>query len=120
METFSIREVLENKLKSLKSNNYDNPLYRKTCILYDIWLKNKELLYLLDLYKVYEENKVVELDDVTTYDPSGTYKEQYISFLMKTDMIFIEEVEDDNTLITLIFYWLLREVKIDLNKIKEF
>lgn len=110
MEKFTVKEILLNKLNSLKSELFEEPLYQKTLVLFDIWLKQKELLYLYDkIDNKYQTNT----DNVYVYNKEKPYKEQYISFLMITDTIFLEEVHEPIIVINLIYFWLLREVRID-------
>lgn len=113
MEQFTIHEILENKLKELKIELYEDFTYRKSCILFDIWKKQKELGYLFDLYSVLEENKTIDMGEVITYSPSNSYKEQYIKFLMNHDLVFLHEIQDPKILIHLIYYWLINQIKHD-------
>lgn len=116
---FTIHEVLLNKLNEIKVDVYEQPLYKKTLVLFDIWATQKKLGYLFDQYEALER-KEKGLPEPTQHDScsasstkSSSYKDQYIEFLMKHDLIFLVEVEDKNSLLTLIFYWLLKDVKHD-------
>lgn len=113
MEEFTIKEVLETILKSLKIELYEEEKYKKSCILFDIWVKQKELGKLFDLYKCYEENITMDLGPTIIYTPSLSYKEQYIKFLMQNDLIFLDTEKDPQILISLIYYWLVKEIKND-------
>lgn len=113
MENFTIKEILETSLKKLKIELFEEEIYHRTCMLFDIWLKQKELRGLFELYKSYEENVIVDLGPIQSYDRSKGYKEQYIKFLMNCNLIFLEEVTNPTNVIYLIYYWLLAEIKID-------
>lgn len=116
---FTIHEVLLNKLNEIKVDVYEQPLYKKTLVLFDIWATQKKLGYLFDQYETLER-KEKGLPEPIQHDScsasstkSSSYKDQYIEFLMKHDLVFMMEVEDKNSLLTLIFYWLLKDVKHD-------
>lgn len=116
---FTIHEVLLNKLNEIKVDVYEQPLYKKTLVLFDIWATQKKLGYLFDQYETLER-KEKGLPEPIQHDScsasstkSSSYKDQYIEFLMKHDLVFMVEVEDKNSLLTLIFYWLLKDVKHD-------
>lgn len=116
---FTIHEVLLNKLNEIKVDVYEQPLYKKTLVLFDIWATQKKLGYLFDQYEALER-KEKGLPEPMQHDScsasstkSSSYKDQYIEFLMKHDLVFMVEVEDKNSLLTLIFYWLLKDVKHD-------
>jgi len=120
---FTIYDVLLDKLNEIKVDVYENPLYQKTMVLFDIWATQKKLGYLFDKYEALErkekgipDNKSVETSSTISFTKPPTYKEQYIEFLMQHDLIFLVEVKDKLSLLNLIFYWLLADVK----KIKNF
>lgn len=120
MEEFTIKEVLENKLRELKKDFFEDQIFQKVSILFDIWTKQKELGYLFDLYETIESNKVINLGKVVKYDPTLSYKDQYICFLMEHNLIWIDECEDNRSVLNMIYYWLLADIKKDkqiLNKI---
>jgi len=118
MIQFTINEILDNTIKNLKTELFEEKKYQQVVMLFKIWQKQKELLYLYSSYAYLEEDKQFVVNDVTVYDPSKTYKQQYISFLMNTNLIFIEEQKNDlPMLLTLIYYWLLAEIKMDKEKL---
>lgn len=116
---FSIKDILENKLNSMKYNMYGDLLYEKVQLTYQVWLKQKELKYayiMLDsliLNTTYKEEPFLSEEELKSLN----YKEQYISFLIKHDLFFLEEVKEDKVILNLLYYWLLREIKIDKNQL---
>lgn len=124
---FTIYDVLLDKLNEIKVDVYENPLYQKTMVLFDIWATQKKLGYLFDKYKALErkekgipDNKSVETSSTISFTKPPTYKEQYIEFLMQHDLIFLVEVKDKLSLLNLIFYWLLADVKKDKKLLDNF
>lgn len=113
METFNIKEILEKKIKEYKVDMFENLLYKKVCVLFDIWSKQKELAYLYDLYESIEKQVPINIGHIYTYNNKSSYKEQYISFLMETDLIWIDECTDKKTVLNMIYYWLLADIKKD-------
>lgn len=117
---FTIHEVLSNKLNAIKVDVYETTLYQKTVLLLDIWATQKKLGYLFDKFEEIErkekglpEQPQYETSSASSSTKSTSYKDQYVEFLMKHDLIFLEEVEDKVALLNLIYYWLLRDVKHD-------
>lgn len=124
---FTIYDVFLDKLNEIKVDVYENPLYQKTTVLFDIWATQKKLGYLFDKYEALEkkekgipDNKSVETSSTISFTKPPTYKEQYIEFLMKHDLIFLVEVKDKLSLLNLIFYWLLADVKKDKKLLDNF
>lgn len=124
---FTIYDVLLDKLNEIKVDVYENPLYQKTMVLLDIWATQKKLGYLFDRYEALEkkekgipDNKSVETSSTISFTKPPTYKEQYIEFLMQHDLIFLVEVKDKLSLLNLIFYWLLADVKKDKKLLDNF
>jgi hypothetical protein len=124
---FTIYDVLLDKLNEIKVDVYENPLYQKTMVLFDIWATQKKLGYLFDKYEALErkekgipDNKSVETSSTISFTKPPTYKEQYIEFLMQHDLIFLVEVKDKLSLLNLIFYWLLADVKKDKKLLDNF
>lgn len=126
---FTIYDALSNKLNEIKVDVYENPLYEKTLILFDIWATQKKLGYLFDKYEAIEKKEKGIQDNQNTggamsssisFTKPPTYKEQYIEFLMQHDLIFLEEVKDKLSLLNLIFYWLLADVKKDKKLLDNF
>lgn len=124
---FTIYDVLLDKLNEIKVDVYENPLYQKTMVLFDIWATQKKLGYLFDKYEALErkekgipDSKSVETSSTISFTKPPTYKEQYIEFLMKHDLIFLVEVKDKLSLLNLIFYWLLADVKKDKKLLDNF
>ena len=113
MEQFTIQNVIQEKLQTLKVDLYEDNLYKKTCVLFDIWTKQKELGLLFDLYSAIEEDRIVNVGPTTFFKDNENYKDQYIKFLLNNNLIFLHEVNDPVVLINLIYYWLLVEVKHD-------
>ena len=124
---FTIYDVLLDKLREIKVDVYENPLYKKTLILFDIWTTQKKLGYLFDKYEAVEEDEKGIQDNKNTGTSSSisftkppTYKEQYIEFLMQHNLIFLVEVKDKLSMLNLIFYWLLADVKRDKKLLDNF
>lgn len=118
MNQFTIKEILENKINSLKEDLFEEKLYQQVVLLFNIWKTQKELLYYSTAYEYLEQDKQFTVNDVTFYDPSKKYKKQHISFLMKTNLIFLEEKkEEPMVLLNLIYYWILSEISIDRKKL---
>lgn len=124
---FTIYDVLLDKLNEIKVDVYENPLYQKTMVLFDIWATQKKLGYLFDKYEALErkekgipDNKSVETSSTISFTKPPTYKEQYIEFLIQHDLIFLVEVKDKLSLLNLIFYWLLADVKKDKKLLDNF
>jgi hypothetical protein len=125
---FTIYDVLLDKLGEIKVDVYENPLYEKTLILFDIWATQKKLGYLFDKYEAAEKKEKGLQDNKNTgesissisFTKPPTYKEQYIEFLMQHDLIFLVEVKDKLSLLNLVFYWLLADVKKDKKLLDNF
>ena len=62
----------------------------------------------------------METSSTISFTKPPTYKEQYIEFLMQHDLIFLVEVKDKLSLLNLIFYWLLADVKKDKKLLDNF
>lgn len=116
---FTIRDVILDKLNEIKVDVYELPLYQKTLLLFDVWATQKHLGYLFDQFDNMErkEKGLPVHKEITSLADSKTqptaYKDQYIQFLMKHDLIFLVEEKDQNALLSLIYYWLLADVKKD-------
>lgn len=124
---FTIHDVILDKLKEIKVDVYENPLYKKTLTLFDIWTTQKHLGYLFDRYEALERQERGIPEKTETCSSStisltkpASYKEQYVEFLMEHDLIFLVEVEDKLSLLNLIFYWLLKDVKKDKRLLDNF
>lgn len=112
---FTIKEILRTHIEMMKIDLCEDLLYQKVTILFDIWVKQKELRYLFDLYNTIEKDTVLTMDENITrkLEENSTYKEQYVSFLMDHNLIFLMEVSDKIMLCNLLYYWLLSEIKVD-------
>ena len=118
MNQFTIKDILENKINNLREDLFEEQLFQKVVVLFNIWKTQKELLYYSSVYEHLEQDKQFAVNDVTFYNPSEKYKKQYISFLMKTNLIFLEEKKEEPlVLINLMYYWLLSEISIDRKKL---
>lgn len=116
---FTKKEVIEGALNKIKVDVFENPLYQKTLILFEIWETQKKLGFLFDQYE--EISIRVESNESSSIvSEKLSYKEQYIEFLMKHDLIFIEEVEDSLVLLNLLFYWILADVRKDKGLLDNF
>lgn len=113
MKNFTIKNVIEEKIKEFKIDLFEEDLYKRVCILFNIWQKQKELGYLYDVYAALENKQTVNTGEVYEYDEKISYKTQYISFLMKHDLIWLDDCKDKKTVLTMIYYWLLADIKKD-------
>lgn len=120
MECFTIKNVFADKLKELKKDMYDELLYKKVNVLFQIWQKQKELGYLYDLYSEIESKKPIDVGPVNICSDLLSYKDQYISFLMSQDLIWIEECKNNGTVLTMLYYWLLADIKKDKKILNNF
>lgn len=113
MENFTIKNVFTDKLKEIKKELYENLLYKKVMTLLEIWQKQKELGYLYDLYSEIETKKPVNVGPIYKCNELLSYRDQYITFLMEHNLIWIEECENNEIVLTMIYYWLLADIKKD-------
>lgn len=120
MENFTIKKVFADKLNDIKKEMYEELLYKKVTTLFQIWQKQKELGYLYDVYSAIESKKVVDIGPIYNINDSLSYKTQYISFLMEQDLIWIEECENSEIVLTMIYYWLLADIKKDKKILNNF
>jgi len=126
---FTIHDVMLDKLNEIKVDVYENSLYEKTLALFDIWATQKKLGYIFDKYETIEQKEKGIQDKKNICESASSpisltkpqsYKEQYIEFLMKYNLIFLVEVDDKLSLLNLIFYWLLADVKKDKKLLDNF
>lgn len=121
METFSIQEILTNEINNLKKDCYESNLFNKVDILFKIWLDQKDLLFQYKKLECFEKEVPFIINDIRRVESKKDYKSQYISFLMETGLIFIEEQKDKPEIVlTLIYYWLIKEVNIDKKSLSAF
>lgn len=120
MERFTIKNVFTDKLKEIKKEMYEDLLYKKVSTLLEIWQKQKELGYLYDIYSQIESDKPIDIGPVYKFNELSSYKDQYITFLMEQDLIWIEECKNDEIVLTMIYYWLLSDIKKDKHILNNF
>ncbi|QUH22100.1 hypothetical protein [Alkaliphilus sp. B6464] len=117
---FLLHDIFLDKLGSIKPEVFEEPLFQKTMILLDIWVTQKRLVDLLHEFDDLGKNKNIPITCSIYNGKQLSYKEQYISFLMNNDLIFLEEVKEPQSLLNLIYYFLVREVKYDKDSLDAF
>lgn len=120
---FTVYDILSDKLNEIKIDLFESKLFKKTAILLDIWATQKKLGYFFDKYQRIEQEKkefITEKKEEENCTDVLNYKEQYIKFLMKNNLIFIIEQKNNNILLNLIYYYLLADVKKDKQLLDNF
>ncbi|MFW6007623.1 MAG: hypothetical protein ACOCP8_00035 [archaeon] len=114
---FNKQEIIKLHLDKLKLKYFENKILQKCYILFNIWGKQKELIYLFDKIEVFEgkETKLNIKTGCQSGPMSNKYHEQYEQFLMENNLFFLTDCENDLSIINLIYYYLLNEIKEDKN-----
>lgn len=113
MKGLNIKELLELKLKALLLEIPEDELLQKTYLLYNIWVKQKELAYHLSVYSEIGNDPSLKIEGICYCDTIPSNRDESIRLLFENDLIFLVEVTDPIVLTHLIYYKLLKDITHD-------